>query len=105
MGGSSISTILAGVGGFIAGGPIGAALAVTSSLYQQQQARKARRRLENQISQLRDESLGQEIRVSGSAQGLDIHYGLIMKKLMGEYLFTLNVMLSQFLFIEDWLKK
>lgn len=75
MGGNTLSTLLAGVGGFLAGGPIGAALAVGSSVYQQQQARKARNRLNSQLNALREESLGQEVRVSGSGQGMEVHYG------------------------------
>ena len=75
MGGNTLSTLLAGVGGFLAGGPLGAALAIGSSVYQQQQAAKARSRLNAQLNALREESLGQEVRITGSGQGMDIHYG------------------------------
>ena len=58
------------------GNPISIVLTIVSTLYQRQQARKAAKKQREALERAREASLGQEVRPSGSAEAVPVHYGL-----------------------------
>ena len=56
--------ILAGIGGYIAGGAVLAAVSVASALYQQNQFKKQQKKLKASLDASREAALGQDVRHS-----------------------------------------
>lgn len=71
------STIIAGITGFFTGGPLGAAVAVAGSAYQQSQYEKQKQAGQRQVEQMADQQKGFELSVDGEPISLPIVYGRV----------------------------